>query len=87
MVSPTQYPVLTVGHSNHAPDAFIKLLIRHGVDEVADVRSAPYSRYAPHFNHDALPGLLAMLASAICSWAGSWAGGPPTAPATMLTGA
>ncbi len=58
MVSPTQYPVLTVGHSNHAPDAFIKLLIRHGVDEVADVRSAPYSRYAPHFNHDALPGLL-----------------------------
>ena len=26
---------------------------------VADVRSAPYSRYTPHFNHDALSGLLA----------------------------
>ena len=46
--------VLTVGHSNHPPEAFINLLLRHGVEEVADVRSAPYSRYAPHFNHDVL---------------------------------
>ena len=30
------------------------LLIRHGVDEVMDVRSAPYSRYSPHFNHESL---------------------------------
>ena len=57
-MSLTQYPVFTVGHSNHPPDAFVNLLIRHGIDEVADVRSAPYSRYTPHFNHDALSGLL-----------------------------
>jgi uncharacterized protein (DUF488 family) len=30
------------------------LLVRHGIDEVVDVRSAPYSRYASQFNHDNL---------------------------------
>lgn len=57
-MSTTQYPVFTVGHSNHPPAAFSTLLVRHGIDEIADVRSAPYSRYTPHFNHDALQTLL-----------------------------
>ena len=46
--------VLTVGHSNHSPQHFLDLLLCHGVTVVADVRSHPYSRFAPHFNHDAL---------------------------------
>lgn len=54
----TQRPVFTVGHSNHSPEAFIKLLRLHNVDEVADVRSSPYSRYIPHFNHGPLNGIL-----------------------------
>lgn len=54
----TQYPVLTIGHSNHSPAAFRALLQEHGVAAVADVRSAPYSRYAPHFNHDVLKDAL-----------------------------
>ncbi len=53
-MSLTQRPILTVGHSNHPPETFINLLVRHGVDEVVDVRSAPYSRYTPHFNHENL---------------------------------
>ena len=53
-MSLTQHPILTIGHSNHPPETFINLLLRHGVDEIADVRSAPYSRYASHFNHDNL---------------------------------
>ena len=57
-MSPTQYPVFTIGHSSHPPAQFIRLLAQHEVDQVADVRSAPYSRYAPHFNHDALRALL-----------------------------
>ena len=57
-VGATQYPVLTVGHSNHSVAAFLALLREHGVDEVADVRSAPYSRYTPQFNHDALSAAL-----------------------------
>ena len=32
--------------------------MRHGVDEVADVRSSPYSRYTPHFNHEPLQNAL-----------------------------
>lgn len=42
--------VLTVGHSNHSMDDFLSLLKQHRITALADVRSAPYSRYAPHFN-------------------------------------
>jgi uncharacterized protein (DUF488 family) len=31
-------------------EAFIGLLRQHGIEVLADVRSAPYSRYVPHFN-------------------------------------
>ena len=44
--------VLTIGHSTHALDAFIALLRRHYVTAVADVRSAPYSRFNPQFNRE-----------------------------------
>ena len=47
----TQYPVFTVGHSNHSWEEFVKLLLQNRIEEVADVRSAPYSRYVAHFNH------------------------------------
>ena len=58
MKAATQFPVLTVGHSNLSPEAFLALLHRHGVTAVADVRSKPYSRYTPHFNHDILQHIL-----------------------------
>lgn len=44
----------TIGHSNHTMDAFIDLLKQHCVTAVVDVRSQPYSRYAPQFAQDAL---------------------------------
>ena len=50
--------VLTVGHSNHPLEAFLALLQRHGVTLLADVRSAPYSRFNPHFNRRALDAAL-----------------------------
>ena len=50
----TQYPVYTVGHSNHSWEEFVKLLLRHRINEIADVRSSPYSRYVTHFNHQEL---------------------------------
>ena len=46
--------VLTIGHSNHTPEVFLDLLTRHGVTALADVRSAPYSRFNPHFNREQL---------------------------------
>jgi uncharacterized protein (DUF488 family) len=46
----TSGPVYSVGHSNHALDRFIELLREFGIEVLADIRSHPYSRFAPHFN-------------------------------------
>ena len=50
--------ILTVGHSNHTREFFLDLLIRHHVTALADVRSAPYSRFNPHFDRERLAGTL-----------------------------
>jgi len=46
--------VLTIGHSNHAIEHFLELLRLHSVQVVADVRSSPYSKYSPQFDHEPL---------------------------------
>jgi uncharacterized protein (DUF488 family) len=46
--------VYTVGHSSHPFEAFLKLLGDHGVAVLVDVRSAPYSKYAPQFDREVL---------------------------------
>ena len=46
--------VVTIGHSTHSLEAFLALLQKHGVTAIADVRSAPFSRFNPQFNKDAL---------------------------------
>ena len=50
--------IFTIGHSNHSLERFLALLSKHQVTAVADVRSAPYSRFRPHFNRDALAAAL-----------------------------
>lgn len=49
-----QAKVLTIGHSTHTIERFVELLRQHGVTALADVRSAPYSRFNPQFNKTAL---------------------------------
>ena len=49
-----QPSIFTIGHSNHPSETFLDLLHEHRIDVVADVRSSPYSRYNPHFNHQSL---------------------------------
>jgi len=49
-VEPTQPIVFTIGHSNQSMEEFIELLRQHEIDVIADVRSAPYSRFVPQFN-------------------------------------
>ena len=44
--------VLTIGHSNHGLDIFLALLRQYRVTALADVRSAPYSRFNPQFNRE-----------------------------------
>lgn len=46
--------VWTIGHSNQSLEQFLSLLKTHSVDVAADVRSQPYSKYAPQFDHDAM---------------------------------
>ncbi len=46
--------IYTVGHSNQSLERFIALLQRHQIQSLVDVRSAPYSRYVPHFNRPEL---------------------------------
>ncbi len=53
------HTLLTIGHSNHAADVFLRLLGGHAVTVLVDVRSAPYSRFHPQFNRAALTRTLA----------------------------
>jgi uncharacterized protein (DUF488 family) len=50
--------ILTVGHSRHPLERFIALLEGAGATALADVRSAPMSRFSPHFNRGALAASL-----------------------------
>jgi uncharacterized protein (DUF488 family) len=50
--------LLTIGHSNHDIKAFLTLLSQNGVTAIGDVRSSPYSRYAPHYSREALKSTL-----------------------------
>ena len=55
----TNDPIFTIGHSNHSLEDFLALLSRHRIAAVADVRSAPWSRFNPHFGREALAAALA----------------------------
>jgi uncharacterized protein (DUF488 family) len=51
---PGDAPIYSIGHSNHSMDTFLGLLRQHAIDVLADVRSAPYSKYCPQFDKQAL---------------------------------
>ncbi|MDI6853790.1 MAG: DUF488 domain-containing protein [Deltaproteobacteria bacterium] len=46
--------IWTIGHSNQPLARLVELLRTHKIQVVADVRSRPYSRFAPQFNRQAL---------------------------------
>jgi uncharacterized protein (DUF488 family) len=46
--------VYTVGHSSHSAELFLGLLVQHAIQVLVDVRSAPFSRYAPQFDREIL---------------------------------
>lgn len=49
-----QETLFTIGHSSRTWTEFATLLRRRGIDLVFDIRSSPYSKYAPHFDKDAI---------------------------------
>lgn len=71
--------IFTIGHSNQTAHQFVGLLQAHGIRLLADVRSAPASRFAPQFNRAALEGSL-QSAGIDYRWFGQALGGKPRAP-------
>lgn len=54
----TSNTLFTIGHSTHDASAFLNLLKQNRITAVADVRSSPFSRFAPQFNREAVNHLL-----------------------------
>lgn len=50
--------VHTIGHSNHPPEKFLGLLQAADIELLVDVRSRPYSRWAPYANPGDLKSML-----------------------------
>lgn len=50
--------IWTIGHSSHTFDRLLGLLASEQIEFLVDVRSYPYSRFAPHFNREELAGSL-----------------------------
>jgi len=46
--------VYSIGHSDHSMEAFLGLLQGHQIVVLVDVRSQPYSQWAPQFNRENL---------------------------------
>lgn len=71
--------IYTVGHSNQPVERLIGLLRAQAIAVLVDVRSAPYSRYAPQFNRERLQASLAE-AGIRYVYGGKHLGGRPEAP-------
>ena len=46
--------IYTIGHGNSELKPIVELLRKHGIKILVDVRSTPYSRFAPEFNNRSL---------------------------------
>jgi uncharacterized protein (DUF488 family) len=51
---PVRTVIWTIGHSNHDFEEFAQLAAIEAIEFLVDVRSFPYSRFAPQFNRDQL---------------------------------
>ena len=66
--------IRTIGHSTKPIDTFLAILKKHRIKVLVDVRSAPFSRFCPHFNRSALQRELAY-ATIQYQWRGQNLGG------------
>jgi uncharacterized protein (DUF488 family) len=54
----SSHTLYTIGHSNLSAEEFLSLLNTHHITTLVDVRSAPYSKYVPHFGKRELEAFL-----------------------------
>lgn len=71
--------VLTIGYSQDGFEPFEERLARHGVQVLADVRSAPYSKYQTDFRYGIIEALC-LQAGLQYLFLGDQLGGKPTDP-------
>ena len=71
--------IYTIGHSNVDVDEVVRSLEEYEIEMVLDVRSSPYSRFAPQFNREPLAEHLHM-AGIEYVYAGQYLGGRPKDP-------
>lgn len=69
--------IFTIGHSRHPIGHFTGLLDGHGIRTLADVRTRPYSKWAPQFRRSPLAGSLDT-AGVLYVFLGSELGGRPS---------
>ena len=79
------FDIFSIGHSNIPAERFIALLRGAGVNAVADVRSAPYSRHFPWFNGKRLADGLARAGMTYAAH-GDTLGGRPRDPSLYRDG-
>jgi uncharacterized protein (DUF488 family) len=77
--------LFTIGHSNLAASDFIESLQAQQIGKLVDVRSAPYSQYAPQFNRKTLAHELNEAGIAY-EFAGDRLGGRPSDPTCYKNG-
>jgi uncharacterized protein (DUF488 family) len=53
-MQPCDLNLYSIGHSNHPVIRFLDLLQQHQIQCIADVRTAPYSRFNPQYNREQL---------------------------------
>ncbi len=70
----------TLGHSNHDIEVWLGLVRQHRVEVVVDIRSSPYSKYAPHFDKELIQRSLEQ-AGIRYLFLGAELGGRPANPA------
>jgi uncharacterized protein (DUF488 family) len=80
-----QVELFTIGHSNLAADDFVAALRSHQITKVVDVRTSPYSQFAPQFNRLELEQTLSK-AGIEYEFAGEVLGGRPTDPTCYRNG-
>lgn len=81
----TSPKIYTIGHSNKDFAGFVALLHQVGVKALVDVRSAPYSRFAPQFSRDQLVPALEKEGIQY-RFAGKHLGGRPNDPTCYKSG-
>jgi uncharacterized protein (DUF488 family) len=79
-VGPT---VWTIGHGALESEEFFRLLASQGIETLVDVRSVPFSRFAPQANRDVLE-YAASARAIVYLFQGADLGGRPADPAMRL---